>query len=228
MNLVKTYERPITLCNSSGSLPESFFVFVNMGNPITKHNIQVTHGITSGSIGEIAANEKLQDKYENGTIDYIPYVPNGSVDVHGMSIYSVNSGSSYRIEYNCELYRRQHEKTKLYPSRMSCIYAFSDYRSCVDAANKYHWDINSVKEFTLAILPYTRVAKVNMEVISLIRGSEPITTLNPEEQEKIWEHYWSGGGDISITRSFDGDERLSSSGVIWEYLIEGRLNLIEN
>jgi len=227
MNIVKAYRQPITLCNSSDPMPECFFVFVNMNNPITKQNIQATHGITSGSIGEIFASEKLQDKYENGTIDYTPYIPNGSVDIHGLSMHSVNSGSSYRIEYNCELYRRQHEKTKLYPSRMSCIYAFSDYKSCVDAANKYHWDINSVKEFMLVKLPYTRVAKVNMEVISLIRGSEPIATINPEEQEKIWGHYWSGGGNMSIARSTEYEE-LSNSGVIWEYLVEGRLELIEN
>jgi len=216
----------VTLCNSSDSLPETFYIFTNMGDWLTKHNLDFTKGFTSGSIGEIAANPELMKKYIDGTLDYMPYVPNANVDVHGLSKYQANSTSEYRIEYNCELYRRYHDETKLFPSRMSCLFAFGDFESCKQVSKIHGWDLESVREYNLLKLPLTRIAKVNMEVISLFRYAERNGSWTPDEQEKIWQHYWSGRGNLELDLTTDGKNRkIESSGVIWEYLIEGRVEL---
>lgn len=217
------------LSNSDEALPEVFYVFTNMNHWLTRHNLQFTGGITSGAIGEIAASPELRQKYLEGTINYTQYVPNESADVHAISVYSMNSTSGYRIEYNCELYRRSHDQSKLSPSRMSCIYAFGDYDSCQKVAEAYGWDIDSVKKYKLLSNPLTRVAKVNMEIISLMRTVEMQSTWPQVEQEKIWQHYWSGGADLSVEIPMEsgGERKIVSSGVIWEYLIEGRLELLK-
>ncbi len=216
-------EDKIALSNSSDSIPKVFYVFTNMNNWLTKHNIQTTKGISSASLGEITSNPALKAKYLDGTINYTQYVPNSEVDVHGVSMYSMNSTLDYRIEYNCELYRLQHNETRLLPSRMSCIYAFGNYKTCEKIANRYSWDLDSVKKYKLLQIPLTRVAKVNMEIVSLMRTAEGLGTWSQAEQEKIWKHYWSGGKGLSLEVQ---DTKLTA-GIIWEYLIEGRLELLE-
>jgi hypothetical protein len=167
-------------------------------------------------------------KYLDGTIDYIPFIPNNNVDVHGLSAYSMSSQSNYRVEYNCELYRHGHKETKLYPSRFSCVFAFGDYETCQKVSQLYGWDIYSVRKFKILKLPFTRVVKVNMEVVGLMQGCESSTMIVANEQEKIWKHYWSGAGDICIEVP-NASESLETrhSGVIWEYLIEGRIELVD-
>jgi hypothetical protein len=218
----------LALSNSTEPVPDTFYVFANTNNWLTNHNLQFTKGITSASIGEIMANEELTKKYMNGSIDYLQYIPNAQPDVHGVSLYSMTATRDYRIEYNCELYRRSHEDSRLYHSRMSCIYAFGDLDTCTRVSNMYGWDLNSVKKFKLLSLPLTRVAKVNMEIITLMRNVDGLGTFGPQEQEIIWNYYWFGKGDLALELPKErGSERMKrSSGVLWEYLIEGRLELV--
>ena len=216
------------LMNINEEIPTEFYVFVNLFNPITKHNFEFTKGFTSGAIGEVAASSHLREKYINGNLDYIPFIPSKSTDIHGVSMYSMNALSSYRIEYNCEQYRRSKEFSKVFPSRMSCLYAFGDYDSCKAVSDKYGWDIDSVKKFKLIPTPLNKVVKVNMEVISLFRGMESISIWDTSEQEVIWEHYWSGKANLKAdSHPMVQGPQPENSGVIWEYLIEGRIELIE-
>lgn len=216
-------------CNSDDPIPEVFYIFTNMLDWMTRHNLTFTKGFTSGSIGEIAASEDLRRKYFDGTINYYPFVPNETPDVYGLSRYAAGATSDYRIEYSCEGYRRTHEAIKLFPSRLSALYAFGDYADCEEVARKYGWQLDSVKKFKLLSIPYSRVAKVNMEVISLMRRAERQGSWDQEEQEKIWHHYWSGAGSLDLEIPTDGvNKEKVSSGVIWEYLIEGRVELIED
>jgi len=205
-------------------VPAEFYVFTNLLNPITKNNLEVTKGFTSGTIGDVIARPEVAEKYMGGTLDYLPFAPNDNPDLYTISVYALNATSNYRIEYNCELYRKQHDATKLYPSRLSCLYAFGDWATCETVAEKYSWPLKEVRKFTLLNLPYTRVAKVNMEVVSLMRDLEPIATWPPEEQEIIWQHYWSGQGDLTL----EAHGTVHHSDVMWEYLIEGRVALVEN
>lgn len=215
------------ISNGQEYAPEIYYVFINTYNWITRHNLQFTKGITSASISEIIANEELRKKYLDGSIDYLQFVPNQDADIHSSSLYSLTATRDYRIEYNSELFRRSHDISRLSPSRLSCIYAFGDFESCKQVANLYGWDINSVKKFRLIENPLTRIAKVNMEVISLLRNAD-LVTFDPQKQERIWHHYWSGMGNLEIQLPVNGGPEYSieSSGVLWEYLIEGRLELI--
>jgi len=217
---------PTKLVNIDEDLPTTFFVFANMLNVITWHNLSFTKGFSSSALGEAIVSQQLLNKYLKGTLDYLQFVPNQKRDLKNISVFEMNSTSNYRIEYNCELYRRVHDQTKLCPSRMSCIYAFGDYDSCKAVSEKYGWDIGSVKQFKLVPLPGTRVAKVNMEVISLFRTLEPVASWTEEEQVQIWEHYWSAKDNIVLEYpELRGQRTSMPSGVIWEYLIEGRLEL---
>lgn len=225
---IKQNYKEAIFCNSDDPIPDVFYIFTNISSPITKHNLQVTKGFTSGSIGEILAREDLRTKYFDGTLNYYQYIPNEDPDVRGMSMYAMNATTEYRIEYNCEGHRRTCDDTKLFPSRLSALYAFGDYESCVEVSTKYGWLLESVKKYKLLSLPLTRVVKVNMEVVSLMRTAERQVSWGHEEQVKIWHHYWMGGGNLDLEMSVDGGniEKISS-GVIWEYLIEGRVELIE-
>lgn len=53
-----------------------------------------------------------------------------------------------------------------------------------------------------------------------------------ESVKGIWSHYWGGGGklEVEIPRMFDGkiEHKIISRGEIWEYLVEGRLDLMGN
>lgn len=225
--LQRNYQEAV-LCNSDESIPDVFYIFTNTSNLITKHNLQATKGFTSGSIGEILAREELQKKYFDGTLDYYQYIPNPQPDIGGMSMYALNATTEYRIEYNCEGHRKTCEDAKFFPSRLSALYAFGDYESCEGVSQKYNWSLDSVKKYRLLNLPFTRVAKVNMEIISLMRTVERQASWGHEEQVKIWHHYWMGGANIDLELPTDGgDFERISSGVIWEYLIEGRVELIE-
>jgi len=93
----------------------------------------------------------------------------------------------------------------------------------------YGWDLNSVRKFALLQDPLTKIAKVNMEIISLMRFAYPIAMWSGDGIERIWTHYWSGKGNLEIEiptmQPPPSTHRRIVSGEVWEYLIEGRLQL---
>jgi hypothetical protein len=48
-----------------------------------------------------------------------------------------------------------------------------------------------------------------------------------DESNLVWRHYWSGGGnfEMSLPTGIGYTRERVSNGEIWEYLIEGRLDL---
>jgi hypothetical protein len=211
------------LMNINEEIPKEFYVFVNLDNPITKHNLEITKGFTSGAIGNII-NMK---KYLDGTMDYLPFIPNPNQDHGPLSMFQWNITSDYRAEYNCEIFRKEH--CPLFPSRLSAIYAFGDFETCKKVSATYSdWDINNVRKFSLEPIPFTRVVKVNMEIISLMRGADTRCSLDQNAHNTIWNSYWRGDGNIQLELpSLTWEREIRNSGIIWEYLIEGRLKLIE-
>ncbi|GAA6186004.1 hypothetical protein [Aliiglaciecola sp. NS0011-25] len=202
---------------------DQFFVFLNLNNPIARTNYE-TRGnkiISAGVLNALTEQSYLQ-KYINGTLDYIPFEINTQCDVAQPSLFQLSAIDLYKIEYNAEVYRKQFLPHM--PSRFSCIYAFKDYQDCIKVSKKYGWDLATVKHFKLEPNPLNKVHKVNMEVISLLRGQSYLSCLSPEEENKVWEHYWNSRGPMSIESPLVGK---GDSGVIWEYLVEGTLALIE-
>jgi hypothetical protein len=53
-----------------------------------------------------------------------------------------------------------------------------------------------------------------------------LATWQVEDADRIWSHYWAGEGNLQVeTPDIEGfgGKRIWDSGVIWEWLIEGRL-----
>lgn len=212
------------LLNIDEKIPDIFYVFVDMNNVMTKHNLEVTKGFSSGAFGQLGFDDFV-NKYLKGTIDYLPFTPNPNTDVQIVSAFYNNITSEYRTEYNCELYRRYNFPK--YPSRLSAFYAFGDYKTCLEVSKKYHWDILTVKKFKLDPSPFNRVAKVNMEIVSLERYANRVSMLDQDTQNIIWQSYWTGYGDFPMELPTVNGRQVFHSGIIWEYLVEGRLTLIE-
>lgn len=170
-------------------------------------------------------NSKYLENYINGKQKYLPFVPSNEVPFSPTS-FSLNIVNNYTLEYNLELYR--YANVNKYPSRLSAIYAFGDYETCKKVSELYEgWNINTVKKFKLKSLngldELVRVSKHNMEIVSYMRGLDcrffPI-----EDQNIIYEHYWNGRGNLTLEKN----GITYDTGEIYEYLIEGILELVED
>jgi hypothetical protein len=215
----------ISLLNLNEKIPEVFFVFVNFNNFITMHNLKFTKGFTSAAFGELSNRDILQ-KYIDGNIDYFPFIPNLNRDLMAISMFCHNITSDFQTEYNCELYRRYNYSK--FPSRLSAIYAFGDYDTCLAVAEKHKWNINTVRKFKLEPSPLNRVVKVNMGIISLLRTANRVSMIDQNTQNNIWNSYWNAYGNLPMELPTINGRKEFNSDIIWEYLIEGRLTLIEN
>jgi len=210
--------------NTQESLPEYFYVFVDMDNMITNHNLTITKCLSSSIIGGLSDLE-IFNSYMNGTIDYLPFIPNPNVARKPISMFQNTITSDYRTEYNCEIFRKHY--FPLFPSRLSAIYAFGDYESCERATKMYHWNINNLKKFKLEDNPFNRVVKVNMEIVSWERTANRISSLDHNMEEQIWLAYWNGeSGGIFELPTIYGRDRFEVK-TLWEYLIEGRIKLAD-
>jgi len=247
--VVKHLTKPMNISNSSEKIPDTFYIFLSKYNLVSKHNIEKTGCIFStgffqaitetdknfankylkGSISSFSPNytkiENFTEQFINGTIDYLPFTQNKKINLGLTSLFSNSITSNYRTEYNCELSRKYYFPT--YPSRMSSCYAFGDYETCELVSKKHNWDISSVRKFKLLPHSYNKVAKVNMEIISLERYANTISILDTQTQGRIWRSYWNGAGNIKIELpAINGRQEIESK-VVWEYLVEGILKLDE-
>jgi hypothetical protein len=207
-------------------VPQKFYVFVDQLRPVTSHNIKFVGSFSSGAWTTALSDPNFAQKYLADTVDYIPFAPNPSMDGGFLSPYHVSTITDYALEYNAELTRAA--KFPDHPSRLSAIFAFGDHQSCVSVAQKHSWSLNEVEEFTLVSgPPFTRVAKVNMEIVSLMRLATRDSMMDANTIDGIWQHYWSGGGEVTMELpGADFKRHVVPSGEIWEYLIEGRLDRI--
>lgn len=209
--------------NTNEDSPSEFYIFCNFQNPITYNNVEKIGVINSSGITAASIDEQMLRGYLSGDADYLPFIPNPNMSP-AISMYQLGIMNPYRAEYNAEINRK--EKFKMYPSRLSSMYAFADYETCEKVSEKYHWDISTVRKFELQEHPLTRIAKVNMEVISLVRLAYGISSFNSDNE--VWQHYWTGQGNLELQlpgRNFE--PQRYESGVIWEYLIEGSLKKVD-
>lgn len=141
-------------------------------------------------------------------------------------MFSHNVTNEYQTEYNCELHR--YYNFPKYPSRLSSSYAFGDYESCKLVSQKYGWKLDTVRKFKLIPHEQNRVAKVNMEIISLERLANNISMQDMATLNQVWSWYWNGNGQLELELpGHSGSRQIYKSGEIWEYLVEGILELVE-
>lgn len=213
------------LMNINIDCPNEFFIFCNRYNWVTEHNLSVTKGFTSAAYSFCDNNNAFTKKYLEGSVNYLPFLPT-TTDCGFLSPYCLTAINDYRIEYDAEICRKRNYPK--FPSRLSAIFAFGDLETCHIVAKKYGWDLSSVKKFKLVEHPLTRVIKVNMEIVSLAKLSYKISYSNAEDLDRYWRHYWSGGGAIQEELPSQNYSRKTfDSGVIFEYLIEGSVKIIE-
>lgn len=229
------------------SLPETFYVFVNYQNLQTKHNVETTNCICSaaflqfieaydrdfsskylkGIISAFSLNirppENFADRYINGNIDYLPFSFNYNCSINFISFFNSNITSDYRTEYDCEAFRQRYNP-KL-PSRLSACYAFGDYESCLKVNRLYGWSLDTVREFVLIPHEYNRVAKVNMEVVSLYRLANRISMLDVPTQQQVWANYWTAQENFKMELPSENGHKLYETNTLWEYLVEGIMKL---
>ncbi|MFZ6025088.1 MAG: hypothetical protein ACOYVG_11625 [Bacteroidota bacterium] len=214
------------LINTTDNIPEEFYVFVTLSNFMTKNNYENSKTFNSAAFGELSMSKDLLEKYITGTINYLPFTPNPNRSLHSVSPFHNSITADYRTEYNVEIARQY--SFPLYPSRLSATYAFGNYDSCLEVNRKYGWDLSTVKRFQLQKHPLNRVAKVNMEIISLERYASRVSILDQNTCNLIWRHYWTGQGNIQMELpTLDMKREVYNSGVLWEYLIEGSITGID-
>jgi hypothetical protein len=201
-----------------------------MANIVCHHNIQTTKSIVSAGFARASGGDlTFGQQYLTGTADYFIFVPNPNRTQGPVSLFSISAIDLYLVEYNAE--RVRHLFFPLAPSRLSSVYAFGSEQDCNRAHSLYGWDLNSVRKFRLLPHALNRVQRANMEVVSLMRRAQKGGMWTEEDTTQIWKHYWNGGGDLQI--EIPAIERGAlvrktiSSGAIWEYLIEGRLELMD-
>lgn len=204
-------------------IPKIFYIFCDTHNLVTYHNLKYGKSFSSAGFVEAHFNEDSKKRYLEGTATYLPY-ERTQPSVNTISPFMLTAMNEYRIEHDAE-----HVRLKYFPqlpSRLSAVYAFGDIDTCREVSDKWGWDLSSVKQFELVPNELNRVVRVNMEVVSLARGVYKGATWGIEEIENIWKHYWSGNDNLSPEIPDKESRRIVSSGVIWEYLIEGQLKLV--
>lgn len=213
------------MCLPNSQIPEEFFIFVNEHIPLTYHNFNVIKSFVSSGFMTAGLGPVFLEKYLNGTIDYLPYNYNPDFRL-AVSPFCMRTINEYRVEVDAEIIRK--EFFPLYPSRLSATYAFGDYSTCVAISKKYTWDLKTVRRFKLVDHPLNRVVKVNMEIVSLLRHAYYVSMMSQSDIDDLWKSYWSGGESIQMELpSTDFQRQRFESGVIWEYLIEGQLVVID-
>ena len=212
------------LLNKDEDIPSELYIFVNEFLPITAHNLRFTKSFSSGAFSSLDF-PGISDKYVSGSLKYLPYAP-CQMDAMGLSPYLISAINDYRIEYDIEVFREKFYP--IFPSRLSAIYAFGDMDACREADKKYHWGLNTVKKFRLIDNPFNRVVKVNMEHVSLSRHAYKVSMLDEKTVGDFWKSYWQGDGNVALELPMaDFSRKVCQSGLLWEYLIEGRVQLVE-
>lgn len=211
------------ILNGDEPAPTEVFIFVNQLRPVTFHNYSRIGRFSSGAFASTSFSSELLEKYVNGTLNYLPFEP-CPMDQMALSSYFVTAVSDYRVEYDAEVHRSNHYH--LFPSRLSALYAFGDYETCRTVSIKHGWPLEEVRRFRVLDHPLNRVVKVNMERISLARLAYRISMLT--DVSRFWDDYWTGCGDLALELPTRGFRRqLCHSGAIWEYLIEGAVQKLE-
>lgn len=213
------------LLNTKSDIPESFYIFVDTENPLTAQALKSTGTFSSSAYTMCRYDKSFLEKYIKGRVKYLPYKRSGN-DMNVSSPFYTSVISEFSVEYDAERIREKFYP--LYPSRMSAVYAFGDYDTCIKVSRKYDWELESVRKFRLIKGNLTRVIKVNMEIVSKARSMYLNSMLDEKGKEILWKNYWRGLDYVPIN-SYLANYSFGNFKVddIYEYLIEGSVVLEE-
>lgn len=177
---------------SGTAAPAKFWVFANKFDAATQHNLQLVHQISSGGI---------------------PLDSSGNVS---LSPYSAKGAFLVPLEVRGEELRAR--EFPQHVSRLAGIYAFGSHSDALRAHQTHGWDLDELTEF-VAVPPIV-ATRVNIEIISVIRGLEASRQLTAQVHDYLWHTYWSGAS--ALASDLDSGPR---PGCIWEWIIFGHLKL---
>ncbi len=214
------------------NVPEEFYIF-KRGGWHAEWQFEKTRHLVSSAYGELGfetpEQENFVKKYENGNLNYLPFDFKNpeKMDVQSVSPWRHKLINNLRIEYDCEYARKG--INSLYPSRLSCIYAFADEKTCNRAATERGWNIHSVAKFTLENNQFSRVVKTNMLIFDLARKAYTQGICNNDLSMLIWKSYWNCNEvTVDLPHHINlGKREYIQSGILKEYLIEGSLKRID-
>lgn len=213
------------LLNTKLDIPKSFYIFVDIENPLTAQALKSTGTFSSSAYTMCKYDKSFLEKYIKGRVKYLPY-KKSSNDMNISSPFYMSVVNEFSVEYDAERIREKFYP--LYPSRMSAVYAFGDYDTCIRVSRKHDWDLESVRKFKLMEGNLTRVIKVNMEIVSQARSMYLNSIIDEEGKEILWKNYWSGLNYVPLNSQLAnysfGNFRVDD---IYEYLIEGSVVLEE-
>lgn len=211
------------LLNIKSDIPESFYIFVDPRNFIAKQALESTKTFSSSAYTKCKYDESFLQKYLRGEVKYLPYKKNKQeLDIFSPFYRSVIN--NFEVEYDAECSREKYYP--LYPSRLSAVYAFGDYQTCIKVSKKHNWDLRTVKKFKLVNNKLTRVVRVNMQIVSMARNIYEDAIFDKKMKEMLWKNYWSGVSYVPVY-SYYKNYPPSNMKVddIFEYLVEGSLVL---
>lgn len=211
------------VCNCA--IPEQFYLFTNRNRFGLPPTASEGTSYVSAAYAACQTSEEFAAKYRDGGANYLPYLPE-KPDLPQIPQHIMSIGTDMRVEYDAENIRLKY--FPFAPSRVSALFAFGDEDSCKRANDYFAWDIKRVMRARLSLDPYVRVWRVNMEIVSILRELYA-TTSAPESFSDLWRSYWAGEGNVSVRlpREIErGGRRTVTSGVLWQYLVEGRLDII--
>jgi hypothetical protein len=223
-------------------MSQELFVFVDQAPFWTRHNFSITGRFVSAGFGAAFPDEvpvgtitlwspgsevnsaDTRASYVADTLDYLPFVSNPTF-LGWRTPFGSGVLNDYRVEYDAEVARRLYARGL--PSRLSATYAFGDSASCELVARRHGWALAEVQKFRLVPHEGNRVARVNMEIVSLARKAYSRGMWTAEQLDWLWRSYWCGSGGITLELPLDGVEfERVDSGEIWEVLVEGVLERI--
>jgi hypothetical protein len=125
-------------------------------------------------IGEIASSavfawsdQRLLNLYLSGRLEYLYGTDENPNRLPTLSPFAIDHAFD---PLERELEAARFEEFPLLPSRLSALYAFADRASCERAAELHSWSLAEVRQVRLLQHPLVRVHRVNMNLISLMRG----------------------------------------------------------
>ena len=219
-------------------VPDEFLVFVNEASHQAQHNLAITRTFTSRCYSRLVG-QRLRDVLApdhhhlipqmpgddpDQPVDLLPFVPNPCMNPKMYSPFTSTVMTNYRLEWDAEQCRLRHFPT--YPSRLSAIFAFGSQEDCFMASQKHDWPLREVRRFRLEDTENFIVIRVNMEVVSMMRDVYGAASWDATALDGIWRHYWSGQGNLAVeapTPEVNNAFARHKSGVIWEWLVEGKL-----
>lgn len=131
-----------------------------------------------------------------------------------MSVFTASVIADWCVENDAEVIRR--EEFHHQPSRLSATFAFGDEASCRAASALYDWNLGEVRRFRPIDDARLRIARVNMERVSLARRWYRIADRSDEEIDAYWREYWSEEGEtaMDLPAAEPGDRQIIQSGLI--------------